>query len=202
MPPKQSKQPLISLEWAESLIGLPMKVPAYWWDGCNGYKLHNGVIDSFDIVSQKWNLLLDSRDDDDLYLMAYEAVSMYADEDSSSIDEYQLPYQAIFVGDDEIDAEDGIRYTRTQTSEWTKLEVEEGDDEAGRRIDPIEWTGEKEEPVNITDEELKSLRDVKGEIRFEKVFEWMLPRFGEDDSETLYDWQAARMRNYMTKKSS
>jgi len=178
MPPKQSKQPLISLEWAESLIGLPMKVPAYWWDGCNGYKLHDGVIQSFDIVSQKWNLLLDSRDDDDLYLMAYEAVSMYADEDSSSIDEYQLPYQAIFVGDDEIDAEDGIRYTRTQTSEWTKLDFEEGDDEAGRRIDPIEWTGEKEEPVNITDEELKSLRDVKGEIRFEKVFEWMLPRFG------------------------
>ena len=60
--------------------------------------------------------------------------------------------------------------------------------------------GEKEELVNITDEELDSLRDVEGEIRFEKVFEWVLPRFGEDKNETLFEFQAARMRNYMTKK--
>ena len=150
--------------------------------------MHNGVIDSFDIVSQKWNLLLDSRDDDDLYLMVYEAVAMYADADSSTIDKYQLPYGAIFIGDDEIDADNGIQYTRTPTSKWTKVEFEEGDDEGGRTIDPIEWTGEKEEPVNITDEELNSLRDVNGEIRFEKVFEWILPRFGVDDSETSYSF--------------
>ena len=138
-----------------------MKVPEYWWDGYNGYRLHDGVIDSFDIVSQKWNLLLDSRDDDDLYLMAYEAVSMYADEESSIIEEYQLLYQAVFVGDDEIDAEDGIRYTRTQTSEWTKVEFEEGHDEGGRRIEPIEWTGGEVDVVNITDEETKSLTAFK-----------------------------------------
>ena len=70
MPPRRKKEQLISLPWAESLIGLPMKVPEYWWEGYNGYRLHDGVIDTFDIVSQKWNLLLDSRDDDDRYLMA------------------------------------------------------------------------------------------------------------------------------------
>jgi hypothetical protein len=199
MAPRRKKEQLISLPWAESLIGLPMKVPEYWWDDYNGYRLHDGVIDSFDIVSQKWNLLLDSRDDDALYLMAYEAVSMYANEDSSIIEEYQLPYQAVFVGDDEVEAEDGTRYTRTVTSEWTKVEFEEGHDEGGRRIEPIEWTGEKEELVNITDEELKSLRDSSGEIRFEKVFEWCLPRYG-NDNESLFAWQAARMRNYMTKR--
>jgi hypothetical protein len=200
MPPKRPTQQLISTEWAESLIGLSMKVPEYWWQGCKGYRLHDGKIDSFDIQTQKWNLLLDARDEPFPYLMAYDAVAMYADEDSSTIDEYQLPYKAILVGDDEIEAEDGTRYTRTATSEWTKVEVEDGKDDAGRRIEPIEWTGEKAEPVNITEEELNLLRDVKGEIRFEKVFDWILPRFGVDDSESLYDWQAARMRNYMTKK--
>jgi hypothetical protein len=53
--------------------------------------------------------------------------------------------------------------------------------------------------LNITDEELKSLRDSSGEIRFEKVFEWCLPRFG-DDNETLFKFQAARMRNYMIER--
>ena len=99
-----------------------------------------------------------------------------------------------------MEAEDGTRYTRTDTSEWTKVEFEEGGNEAGRRIEPIAWTGGGEvDIVNITDEELKSLRDSSGEIRFEKVFEWCLPRYG-NDNESLFAWQAARMRNYMTKR--
>ena len=32
------------------------------------------------------------------------------------------------------------------------------------------------------------------------MFEWILPRFGNDDNETTYAWQAARKQNYMTKK--
>jgi hypothetical protein len=48
-----------------------MKVPQNWWIGCSGYNLHDGKIDSFNIQSQKWNLLLDARDDDDMYLIAY-----------------------------------------------------------------------------------------------------------------------------------
>jgi hypothetical protein len=62
MPPKTTIEPQISTEWAQSLIGLSMKVPENWWVGCKGFKLHNGKIDSFDIQSQKWNLLLDDRD--------------------------------------------------------------------------------------------------------------------------------------------
>ena len=89
-----------------------MKVPEYWWQDYKGNRLHDGVIISFSKADQKWNLLLNSRDDDDHYLMSYEAVSTYADNDFSSIDEYQLPYAAIFVGDDIIDdAGNGIRYT-------------------------------------------------------------------------------------------
>jgi hypothetical protein len=44
------------------------------------------------------------------------------------------------------------------------------------------------------------LRDASGEIRFEKVFEWALLRFGDDDNESLSEFQAVRMRNYMTKR--
>jgi hypothetical protein len=114
---------------------------------------------------------------------------------SSTIEDYQLPFQAVFEGDDDIEAEDGIRYTRTATAEWTQVDIEEGEDDGRRTINPIEWTGADEfEAVNITDEDLiKLLRDANGEIRFEKVFEWALPRFGEDDKESLSEFQAARM---------
>jgi hypothetical protein len=96
MPPRRPKQPQISTDWAKLLIGLSMKVPENWWQGCKGFKLFDGKIYSFDIRAQKWNLLLDSRDDDDImYLMAYEAVYEYADEDSSTYHEYQLTYQPV-----------------------------------------------------------------------------------------------------------
>jgi hypothetical protein len=108
MPPRTPIQPPISVEGAESLIGLyNMEVPEYWWDGCNGYKLHDGKIDSFDISEQKWNLVLDARDEDLPYLMAYEAVSLYSNGDSSTFDEYQLPHRAVLEGDDEIETEEG-----------------------------------------------------------------------------------------------
>jgi hypothetical protein len=51
-----------------------MKVPEYWWPTYNSYKFSR--IDSFDISSQKWNLLLDSRDESFPFLMSYDAVSM------------------------------------------------------------------------------------------------------------------------------
>jgi hypothetical protein len=37
------------------------------------------------------------------------------------------------------------------------------------------------------------------EIRYEKVFEWCLPMYG-DDEESLFEYQAARMQNYMRKR--
>jgi hypothetical protein len=46
------------------------------------------------------------------------------------------------------------------------------------------------------------LKDEHGEIRYEKVFQWCLPRFGDgdDNDESLFKFQAARMRNYMRKR--
>ncbi|OEU06161.1 hypothetical protein FRACYDRAFT_256066 [Fragilariopsis cylindrus CCMP1102] len=188
----------ISVEWAKSLVGLSMKVPDYWWDGCKGYKLNDGVIDSYCQISQRWNLLLDTKEDDALYLMAYEAIYKYADFDSSTYNEFQLTQQPIRDGDDEIETETK-KYYRTEPDEWDEIVIEDGDS-GGRPIDPIEWEGDEEFTVKITDEEVEMLRDIDGEIRFEKVFQWCLPRFGDDDDQTLFEFQAARMRNYMRKR--
>ena len=85
----------ISSEWAETLVGLSMKVPDYWWDGCKGYRLHDGVIDSYCEISQRWNLLLDTKEDDALYLMAYEAIYKYADFEASTYHEFKLTQQPV-----------------------------------------------------------------------------------------------------------
>jgi hypothetical protein len=83
------------------------------------------------------------------------------------------------------------------TDEWSQVD---DDEDGGRSIHPIEWTGGDEEfSVNITDAEIDSLKDENGEIRYEKVFEWALPRFGEDE-QSLFEFQAARMRSYMRKR--
>jgi len=84
---------VIDTEWAESLKGLSMKVRDNWWPGYNGQILHDGKIDSFDSTTQKWNLLLDSNDDDALYLMAYDAVCEYSNKESSTFLEFQLHHQ-------------------------------------------------------------------------------------------------------------
>jgi hypothetical protein len=143
MPPRRNKLPPIIVEWAESLIGLSMRVPDDWWVGCSGHNLHDGKIVSFDISTQKLNLLLNSKEEPDPYLMAYDAVCIYSDEDSSTFNKYQLTYQAVRDGDEEIETTEGIRYTKTTSDEWDK--IEDGD---GRSIDPIECTVDEEFSVN------------------------------------------------------
>jgi hypothetical protein len=152
MPPRRPKQPQISTEWAQLLIGLSMKVPQNWWVGCSGYNLHDGKIDSFDIQSQKWNLLLDARDDDDIYLIAYDAVYEYADETSSTFHGYQLTYQSVRDGNEKIETEQA-RYTKTTWEEWNQVSTEDGDGDGngnGCTIDPIECTVDEDFSFKIT----------------------------------------------------
>ena len=81
---------LIDSEWAETLVGLRMKVPSNWWNGIRTRELHDGKIKSFDELQQKWMLELDSEPDNE-YGMAYEAVHAYVDEGSSTYKDYRLP---------------------------------------------------------------------------------------------------------------
>jgi hypothetical protein len=130
-----------------------MKIPQNWWVGCSGYNLHDGKKDSFDICSKKWNLLLDARDDDDMYLIAYDAV-----------------YQSVQDSDEEIGTEEAW-YTKTTWEEWNQVSTEDGDGNGnGRTINPIECTVDEDFYVKITDEEVELLKYENGEIRYEKVF--------------------------------
>jgi hypothetical protein len=63
----------------------------------------------------------------------------------------------------------------------------------------IECTVDEDFSVNIKDEEVELLTDENVEIRYEKVFQWCLPQFGDgdDNDESLFEFQAARIRNYM-----
>jgi hypothetical protein len=148
-----------------------MKVPENWWQGYKGFKLHDGKIDSFDIQSQNWNLILDDRNKP----MAYDVVYEYADEDSSTYPEYQLTYQPVRDGDDEFETKNGTQYTKTTSEEWNQVSTEDGN---GRTINPIECTVDEDFSVKIKDEEVKQLKDENGEngeIRYEKVFQRCLP---------------------------
>ena len=49
---------LIDSEWAETLVGLRMKVPANWWNSIRTRELHDGKIKSFNVLEQKWMLEL------------------------------------------------------------------------------------------------------------------------------------------------
>jgi hypothetical protein len=66
-------------------------------------------------------------------------------------------HEVVLEGDDEIETEDGSLYSLTPTDDWTRVD---DDEDGGRSIEPIEWTGENEEySVNITDAELDTLMD-------------------------------------------
>jgi hypothetical protein len=109
----------IDIEWANSLVGLPVRIPDNWWVGYTGTYLHDGRIVSFDSVNQKWSLLLENEDDDDEYLMAYEAVCEYSNKQHLTFNQYQLPSELVLEGDDEIETEEGKLYSLTPTDEWT-----------------------------------------------------------------------------------
>ena len=195
----------IDLEWASSLEGLRVKVPNRWWYGYTDGRLNDGRIGEFHASTELWDLILDDSSWG-IFGINYEALYQYADESASTYEDYRCSLLMNVVGavDEEIIVVDTggteKKYVRTDTEDWKKINVEDGD--TGRKIDPIPWEEDQEDfSVKLTDEELQSMKNEDGEIRFEHVLRWTLPTFeGEDDSAIgLFEWQAARMRNYMTK---
>jgi hypothetical protein len=124
-----------------------------------GSYLHDGKLVAFDVVNQKWCVELDDhQDDDDHYLIAYDAVCEYPNKQHSTFNRYQLSSQLVLEGDDEneTETEDGTLYSLTPTDEWSQVD---DDEDGGRSIDLIEWTGGDEEfSVYISDAEINSLR--------------------------------------------
>jgi hypothetical protein len=105
----------------------------------------------YENVSSRGN----SPDEPFPFLMAYDAVYEYADEDSSTYHEYKLTYDPVLDGDDKIETEIAT-YTKTTSEEWNQVSTVEGDGN-GRAIGPIECTVDEDFSVNITDEEVKLL---------------------------------------------
>jgi hypothetical protein len=148
-----------------------------WLDGTN---LNDGMIVSFNIDSQKLYFELDDPDNDDEYLIAYEAVCEYSNKQHSAFNQYQFHYEVVLEGDDAILSADGsLLYSLTPTDEWTQVG---DDDNNGRPMLPIEWMGgSRDFSVTITDAEVNTLKDDSMKIWYEKVFKWCLPMYGDDD---------------------
>ena len=89
------RPPIIDSCWAESLLGLRVRIPDHWWIGYTGSYLHDGKLIAFDVVNQKWLIELDDQDDDDEYLIAYDAVCEYSNKQHSTFNQYQLPYAVV-----------------------------------------------------------------------------------------------------------
>ena len=88
----------------------------------------------------------------------------------------------------------------TDKLNWTQI-FEETNYPPIPNMDPLPYEGEEEEAtVKITDEEIEQLKDANGVLRYEKVFEWCLPKFsdGKENTIGLFKWQAERMSNYLT----
>ena len=84
-------------------------------------------------------------------------------------------------------------YERTYLIDWNLYK----NGEPGRTVQLVPYTGSATYfSVKISTAELTTLKNEYGDIPFHKVLEWTLPKFGEDD-QTLFDWQATHMRNYM-----
>jgi hypothetical protein len=83
-------------------------------------------------------------------------------------------------------------YKMTARVDWTKISAES----PGQHIEPIPYTGENEFfGVNMSDWEIEQMKDKHGDIRYDKIFEWMLPTIREGES--FWNFLAARMRLYM-----
>ena len=79
-------------------------------------------------------------------------------------------------------------YMRTDPDHWTCLE----DGAAGQCIYTVPYSGGNELfTVDIAYDEVKSFIDDNDNIRFDRLLEWKLPRFVENNEISLFEWQAA-----------
>ena len=232
----------IDTEWAQSLVGLRLKIPDHWWPDYDGDTLNPGKIGRVDFTqtnNRYFVFIPNDAEDPGPYYLRYDTIFHYADHNQRNFSSYQLPrhpppnpdgdevqvrrQQRIQRSSNDDDDDDGTASTSSLTDSAASSDDDTNDDErdddvvnayvrtnpedwtclkngaAGRVADPIPFTGESEEfSVDITDEEAKKLIDDNGDVGFERVLEYTLPRFGEADDTILWEWQAARMHNYMT----
>jgi len=101
-------------------------------------------------------------------------------------------------GDSDEDSDDEYLVTYTDPDDWILVTEDNIDSIELPVIEKIPYEprqGEGEDfDVKISVNELASLKDMNGDIRYEKVVDHLLPRF---EGEGYYEWIAARVRSYM-----
>ena len=91
--------------------------------------------------------------------------------------------------DDDIDLFKEKRYEKTKAKNWTKRK----NGRPGREIHPIPFTGSAEFFwPSLSDNEVKGMMDEHDDIRFHKIFEWMLPTF---EGVSFYEFLLVRMHD-------
>ena len=238
-------------EWVNSLVGLPMAVPEYWWPRYKSTKLFYGKVTSIEPNAPEHNFFVLELHDEPgkSYGMQYDAVLLYADENNPAYSRYRLPPKppidptheksvTVRRGRREVPAPKQIfspsrspRSKRRNNGGESELDSDDSsDDKSDHEHDEGDWLVEYTDPddwilvtekqmsskkklpeikripyrpregesiyfdVRITDDELESVKDDHGDIRFEKVVELLLPGF---DGEGYFEWIGARMQNYM-----
>ena len=152
----------IDQEWSESLIGFRVKVIEGWWDGASGSALFMGTIRSVDFNDTAERYFQFECDGDAvpgrLYLMRYDAVLHYADEEEKIYSQFRLLSSPPANPDGEkvrihqrrtlprqqripesLD-ENTNTNTGTQSNDESKSKPEEGEDYTTyTRTDPADW---------------------------------------------------------------
>jgi hypothetical protein len=96
-------------------------------------------------------------------------------------------------GDDDSDLDNNVfeekRCEKSKAKNWTK----HTNGQPGRTIYPIPFKGTTQSFCpKVSEEGLKGFTDEHGDVRFYRIYKWMLPSF---DGNSFYKFLAARMRN-------
>ena len=96
--PTVTSQPIpIDTEWAESLVGLRVKVPDSWWVNFDGGELNVGVIAAVDFTQPRqtyFQLEIDSELGA-YYPMRYDSVFSFVDIEQEDFKRFRLPRYAL-----------------------------------------------------------------------------------------------------------
>ena len=86
-----SKPVAIDQNWALSLVGLRLKIPEVWWNGCTGNTLYAGRISAINVSDHRQRYFMLEMDTGEEYPVRYDAVLRYADREHLTHSGFNLP---------------------------------------------------------------------------------------------------------------
>jgi hypothetical protein len=86
------RKPMVAdQKWASSLVGLRLKVPEHWWNGCTGNTLYAGRISAINVSDHRQRYFTLEMDTGEEYPVRYDAVLCYADREHLTYSGFNLP---------------------------------------------------------------------------------------------------------------